>query len=113
MLRAAFTVCLEHDQLGIKENPLLYVKIRKIEDEEKGRDAFTVDQLQVLFDLPVFTAGARAIGGRGDTAFWARLIALYTGARLNEIVSLRTDGIHNVGACRCSTLDTGQQWGRN
>ena len=96
LLRAALTVCLEDDQLGIKENPLLYVKIRKIEDEEKGRDAFTVDQLQVLFDSPVFTAGARPVGGRGNTAFWAPLIALYTGARLNEIVSLRTDGIHNV-----------------
>ena len=72
------------------------MKICKIQDEEKGCDAFTVDQLQVLFDSPVFTAGARAIGGRGDRAFWAPLIALYTGARLNEIVSLRTNGIHNV-----------------
>ena len=80
MLQAAFTVCLEDGQLGIAENPLLYVKIRKIEDEEKGCDAFTVDQPQVLFDSPVLTAGARPIGGRGDTAFWAPLIALYTGA---------------------------------
>ena len=96
MLQAAFAVCLEDDQLGLKENPMLYVKIRKIEDEEIRCDAFTVDQIQVLFDSPAFTAGVRPVGGRGDRAFWALSIALYTGARLNEIVALRTDEIHNV-----------------
>ena len=96
MLQAAFAVCLEDDQLGLKENPMLYVKIRKIEEEVKVCYNFTFDQLQVLFDSPVFTAGSRPLGGRGDTAFWAPLIALYTGARLNEIMLLRTDGIHNV-----------------
>ena len=93
LLRAAFTVCLEDDQLGIKDNPLLHVKIRKIQDEEKERDAFNADQLQVLFDSSVFTAGERPLGGRGEAAYWAPLIALFTGARLDEILSLRTDGL--------------------
>ena len=56
LLRAAFTVCLEDDQLGIKDNPLLQVKIRKTQDEEKERDAFSADQLQVLYDSSVFAA---------------------------------------------------------
>lgn len=96
LLKAAFTVCIEDDQLGIKENPLQSVKIRNQEAEEKPRDAFTGDQLQTLFDSPVFTAGDRPIGGRGETAFWGPLIALYTGARLDEILSLRTDGLYVV-----------------
>lgn len=96
LLRAAFTVCLEDDQLGIKDNPLIHVKIRKVQDGEKERDAFTADQLQVLFDSAVFTVGDRPIGGRGEAAFWAPLIALFTGARLDEILSLRTDGLQPI-----------------
>lgn len=94
LLKAAFTVCLQDDKLGIKENPLQYVKIRNVDSGEKERDAFTSDQLQTLFDSPVFTAGDRPIGGRGDAAFWCPLVALYTGARLDEILSLRTDGLY-------------------
>jgi integrase len=96
LLKAAFTVCLEDDQLGINENPLQYVKIRNADAGEKERDAFTADQLQILFDSPVFTRGDRPIGGRGQTSFWAPLIALFTGARLDEILSLRTDGLYTV-----------------
>lgn len=55
LLKAAFTVCLEDDQLGIRENPLQYVKIRNQEEGKEDRDAFTVDQLQALFDSPVLT----------------------------------------------------------
>jgi integrase len=94
LLRAAFTVCLEDDQLGIIANPLQYVKIRSVEPDEKSRDAFTAGQLQTLFNSQVFTEGERPVGGRADAAFWAPLIALTTGARLDEILSLRTDGLY-------------------
>jgi integrase len=96
LLRAAYQVCLEDDQFGIRENPTQFVKIRNVETEGKARDAFTVDQLQALFDSPVFTAGERPIGGRGDTSFWAPLVALFTGARLAEVLCLRTDGLYSV-----------------
>jgi integrase len=96
LLKAAFTVCLQDDKHGIKENPLQYVKIRNADSGEKERDAFTGDQLQTLFDSPVFTKRQRPIGGRGDAAFWCPLVALYTGARLDEILSLRTDGLYTV-----------------
>lgn len=96
LLRAAYQVCLEDDQFGIRDNPTQYVKIRNVESEGKTRDAFTVDQLQTLFDAPVFTAGDRPVGGRGDTSFWAPLIALFTGARLAEVLCLRTDGLYSA-----------------
>jgi len=65
------------------------------ESEEKPRDAFTVSQLQALFDSPVFTANERPEGGKGAAAFWAPLLALYTGARLDELLSLRVDNVTN------------------
>lgn len=93
LLRAAFTVCLEDDQLGLKANPLAFVKIRGITGE-KTRDAFNAEQLQTIFDSEVFTKGARPTGGRGETAFWLPLLALFTGARLDELVQLRDDGVY-------------------
>ena len=96
LLRAAYQVCLEDDQLGIQENPTQFVKIRNVESEGKARDAFTADQLQALFDSPVFTASERPVGGRGETSFWAPLVALFTGARLAEVLCLRTDGLYAV-----------------
>lgn len=65
LLRAAFTVCLEDDQLGITQNPMQYVKVRNVEDGIEERDAFSVDQLQALFDSDVFMKGERPEGGRG------------------------------------------------
>lgn len=94
LLKAAYTVCVQDDQLGLTSNPLQTLKIRKDADAEKPRDAFTADQLQTLFDSPVFTEGARPAGGKGEAAFWAPLIALFTGARLDEVLSLRTDGVY-------------------
>jgi integrase len=41
-----------------------------------------------LFSSPVFVAGARPKGGRGEAAFWLPLLALYTGARLSELAAL-------------------------
>lgn len=93
LLRAAFRVCLEDDQWGLKVNPLEFVKIRGITGE-KTRDAFKPEQLQTLFASEVFTKGARPVGGRGETAFWLPLLALFTGARLDELVQLRDDGVY-------------------
>lgn len=95
LLKAAFVVCLEDDQLGLTANPMEFVKVRNVDTGDKSRDAFTADQLQALFNAPVFTEGERlSRGGKGDTAFWAPLVGLFTGARLDELLSLRTDGLY-------------------
>lgn len=94
LLRAAFRTCLEDDRHGVQSNPLESVRIRNAEPTERSRDVFSVAQLQALFDSAVFTEGARPAGGKQEAAFWAPLIALFTGARLDEVLSLRTDGIY-------------------
>jgi integrase len=94
LLKAAYTTCLEDDKLGVTASPLQHVKIRGVDTGEKSRDAFTADQLQVIFDAPVFAKGDRPIGGRGEAAFWGPLLAMFTGARLNELLSLRIDGVY-------------------
>ena len=93
LLKAAYKAAMEDDQLGVTSSPLATVRVRMEEADEKPRDAFTVPQLQTLFDSQVFTAQERPEGGKGAAAFWAPLLALYTGARLDELLSLRTDSV--------------------
>ena len=54
---------------------------------------FNIPQLQAIFNLPIYRGCLNEKNGRlkpgkkiiRDTFFWIPLIALYTGARLNEI----------------------------
>ena len=65
-------------------------RMRLGEDEAvRGGAPFELSDLQVIFHTPVFAEGARPTGGKGDAAFWLPLLALFTGARLNELASLR------------------------
>ncbi|KQU79886.1 hypothetical protein ASE08_23895 [Rhizobacter sp. Root16D2] len=67
LLKAAFTVCRQDDQLGIVQNPIEDVRIRNVDGGEKSRDAFTAEQLQLIFDSEVFTQGSRPDGGKGTS----------------------------------------------
>jgi hypothetical protein len=70
----------------------------RLGDEEavRGGAPFELSDLQVIFQTPIFTEGARPKGGKGDAAFWLPLLALFSGARLNELASLKiSDVAHN------------------
>lgn len=85
----------------IYKNPAknLYVK-DMVKDKDK-RDPFSVEQLQVLFNAPLYTgckndgAGINTIGDQHprNAKFWIPLISLWTGMRLNEICQLEVSDI--------------------
>lgn len=50
-------------------------------------------ELSILFGSPVFLQGKRPAGGKGEAAYWLPLLALYSGARLNELAPLCADDI--------------------
>lgn len=52
---------------------------------EPPRIPFSMDDLKTIFTSPVFTEGFRPIGGGGEAAKWLPLLALFTGARLEEL----------------------------
>jgi integrase len=60
----------------------------RLEVPRSTRQSWEPSELQALFGSPVFTQGARPKAGRGEAAFWLPLLALYTGARLNELAPL-------------------------
>jgi integrase len=52
------------------------------------REPWEPDELRTLFGSPIFTGGDRPRAGGGEAAFWLPLLALFTGARLNELAPL-------------------------
>jgi integrase len=51
------------------------------------------EELSVLFGSPIYLQGARPLGGKGEAAYWLPLLALYSGARLNELAPLCADDV--------------------
>jgi len=93
LLRSMFQIAIEDERFGLKANPGDAVKVRGETGERKQRAAFTPEELTTIFAAPIFAQGERPKGGGGEAAYWIPLVALYTGARLNEIGQLRLDDL--------------------
>jgi integrase len=52
------------------------------------REPWAPEELRTLFSSAIFTQGDRTVAGRGEAAFWLPLMALFSGARLNELAPL-------------------------
>src|SRR5690606_39458165 len=64
----------------------------------KVRVAFSSEDLHRIFHSPIYTAGLRPRGGGIEAAFWLPLLALFTGARVEELAQLTTaDLMHARG----------------
>ena len=59
---------------------------------------FSAEELHKIFALPVFTAGVRPGGCRGEAAYWVPLLLLTTGARPEEIAQLLVADVQDEGA---------------
>ena len=66
-------------------------KIRNIQQTKIVRP-FTIDELNKIFTSPIYVSDSNKFAYR----YWIPLIALYTGARLNEICQLYLDDIREV-----------------
>jgi integrase len=63
---------------------------------EKARRSFDLPALKSIFGSPVYTAGHRPRGGGGEASYWLPLLALFTGARLEELCQLHPDDVMQV-----------------
>jgi integrase len=68
-------------------------KNMRVEGEQSNRDAFGPQELQAIFDSPLFTELKIPVGGKGLAAVWLPLLALFMGGRQNEFASLRVADI--------------------
>lgn len=97
--RALMNFAVEEEHL--LSNPARNVKLNPKNKATGGRVPFTVEQLQKLFNAPIYTGCKDDEAGAfkaGDTRprrhkFWIPLLGLWTGARLNEICQLYTEDV--------------------
>ena len=71
----------------IDTNPASGVSI-KVVKQEKPRVAFDAQALNAIFSSPVYSDNQRPKAGAGEAAYWLPLLALFTGARIEELGQL-------------------------
>ncbi|WP_295707720.1 site-specific integrase [uncultured Brevundimonas sp.] len=82
----------ENDLIGVKA----FDGIRTKQSSERPRRSYDADNLMALFRGPIHQAADRPVQGRGEAAYWLPLIALYTGARIEEIAGLQVVDLQSV-----------------
>lgn len=63
---------------------------------EKARIAFSADDLRRIFNCPIYTEQYRPISGGKEAAYWLPLLALFTGARVEELAQLMVRDIREA-----------------
>lgn len=78
----------------IPANPAAGVSIAASKkDSTQKRKPFALDDLKLIFSSPIYMEGKRPVQGKGEAAYWLPLLALFTGARLEELGQLRLQDI--------------------
>jgi integrase len=90
ILRAIFSTAEGNSKLPT--NPFKGWKDLPIPESEV-ESPYTLDELKLIFNSPVFKDGYRPKQGKGEAAFWLPLISLYTGCRLNEGAQIFTEDV--------------------
>lgn len=76
------------NQAIISSNPARGVKVGERRNAKAVRLPFDLPALRLIFSSQIYTEGSRPEGGAGEAAYWLPLLALYTGARLEELAQL-------------------------
>ena len=100
------------DREWIPKNPAVKLQLPKA-DKKKSRVPYEIEDIRQIFLSPNYAQAERPTAGRGEAAVWLPLIALFTGARLEEIAQLRPadickDPLDDLWVIRFTDLGEGQ-----
>ena len=76
------------DKKILADNPASKIKIPQPRFSER-RLPYEAQDLEKIFNSPLYTQQKRPKGGAGEAAVWLPRLALYTGCRLEELAQLR------------------------
>ncbi|MDR0578871.1 MAG: DUF4160 domain-containing protein [Candidatus Accumulibacter sp.] len=92
ILKTLFHVGRDYELLAA--NPAERVRIAPAHsDRQKSRVAFNPEDLSRIFNSGIYTDNYRPIAGGKDACYWLPLLALFTGARVEELAQLLVDDI--------------------
>lgn len=100
-LSSLFTLAIDNDLL--ERNPVEGLSLKEDKRAKEKRLPFDEASLKKVFTSPVFS-GERPKAGAGEASYWLPLLALYTGARLEEIGQLHPSDVHQ------ETYQSGSAW---
>ncbi len=80
--------------LLIDQNPAKGVRVGERRNAREKRLPFDLPALQSIFSSPVYSDGERPRGGAGEAAYWLPPLALFTGARVEELGQLRPEDVY-------------------
>lgn len=72
------------------------ITIKDTDAAKNKRKEFDLASLDAIFGSPVFAKGDRPAAGKGEAAYWLPLLALFTGARLEELGQLRPGDVQQI-----------------
>lgn len=110
-IKAIFTWAVNNGY--IDDNPASGLNVTRSKVENTARLPYSVDDLNKIFRMPIYTTGERPKAGGGDAAKWIPLLALFTGARLEELGQLHvadvkiTEGIRYLDM---TTVEEGKRY---
>jgi integrase len=70
----------------------------RLPEARSQREPWQTEELSLLFGSPIYLLGERPAGGKGEAAYWLPLLALFSGARLNELAPMCVDDIKHDAA---------------
>lgn len=78
----------------IDRSPAKGVKVEVRRNAKEARLPFDLHALNALFSSPIYAQGERPKGGAGEAAYWLPLLALFTGARIEELCQLHPSDVY-------------------
>ncbi len=90
ILKTIFNSAINKELLD--KNPTDYFKL-PYKRPHKPRVGLTTDDLNAIFHSAIYTQGYLPLGGGRIACYWLPLLALFTGARLEELAQLRVSDI--------------------
>lgn len=102
MLQTAF------DAGYLPSNVARGLKVPRPKVEQARRIPFPTDALERIFSTRVYTEHARPLAGGGDAIAWIPMMALASGARLEELCQLRVRDLHAHELGLLMSIDDGE-----
>lgn len=93
ILKTLFRVARDYELLNA--NPAEQVRT-VYTPRQKSRVAFSPEDLSRIFNSPIYTDNYRPVAGGKEACYWLPLLALFTGARVEELAQLLVDDIRPV-----------------